>query len=328
MRKRLRRIALAVAPLALVLAFCIIPWARNSRLLDGTIHTGLPVLAIATSETLLAIGRYDGQILIFEPAGRQRMTELHRHERPVIDLKFSTSGRWLCSVDSSGKCFLWDTESWSATAVGDPKSVAIRAAFSPSESALAVSAGFEVVCYDRESLKVLGSLSHCREIAGLAWRDDLTVIFVDDGGEVVSTGFREPKAAATIRSGVSRVTAFSYDPVHDKAVVGGADGTVMEVRARSGESLRFGYDTSDKVRAIAQSPNGALVAVAFGDPSNPWPVAWSTGYVVLFSAESRDKRLSYTWFWGAVLSLAFSADSRLVYSGATEGRLKIWRVEY
>jgi WD40 repeat protein len=209
--------------------------AHLARRPDGvTLASGLgPVdrLALSPGERLLALGRDDGTIVIWDVRAGRALQILGGHGLAVFGLAFvpRTHGAWLVSVGGDGRIHVWDPD-----ARGQP----LRAFSGRARAVYAVAAR-----------------SDGRQIA--AGGDDGSVLTWDP-----ATG--RPDLTALDHGGP--VTALAYDPTGTALASGSMDRTVRVWSARSGGRRLGPLEHPHPVTSLAFSPDGRLLAAGGGAP--------------------------------------------------------------
>ncbi len=118
-----------------------------------------------------------------------------------------------------------------------------------------------------------------------------------------------------------KISAAAISPDGQVLLIGGAGGTARLLRASTGEPIGDPLNHRDPVNAVAFSPDGKRVATASGDPGarrfsrEPGARLWDAGTGKLLHTLKHDR---------AVLTVAFSSDSKKLLTGGWDRCARLW----
>ena len=248
--------------------------------LEGETAEGQPTnlvqsLAFSPDGRLLAAGRRDWSVRVWDVAAREEVARLEEHSGDVFAVTFSPDGTVL-AANSGTEIQLWDVASWEPIATLETSSVLIwDLAFSP-DGRLLAAASFD------------GTVSVCdvasrEEIATLEghWRGVHSVAFSPDGGILASGPADGTVRLWDVASRSEIATLKAYRRSYLRNLAFSPDGGILA--AASGHGRVDLWDVHSgrivetlvnpgRARWIAMSPDGRVMAVA----SRTWIDVWDT----------------------------------------------------
>jgi WD40 repeat protein len=281
-----------------------------------------PVWSLASSPdgAKLASATTSGDVWILDDAHGLRTMIPRGRMVAVRSLAFSPDGRILAIGGPGRVVRLVDVSSASELepVETDDEDNASQVAISPDGRYLAVGGtGGMVTIWERESRRRLGDL---------AGHDSITALgFAPDGSTLAAGDVSGRVRLWTIPGRMVRMTLVATASGHGgTALAFSPDGTILATVAKIDAGVRL-WDPSDGrlrgtiprtsacVRALAFSPDGALLAIAQAD-----------GRAALWDiAEGRELARVRANEWG-LQSVAFSADGRSFATGGTDGHVRLW----
>lgn len=281
--------ALALSPDGKQLALGSFLTVQTRRLANGALTADLygptnwvSSLAFSPGSVLLAAGAGDGKVWLWQvkEQGYAALPPLEGHTHWVRAVAFSPEGKVLASGAQDGTVRLWRV------------------------------AGLEVYP-DRELAVKSPVMSLAFAPGGLL----LAAGLVD--GRIQVWNPVEGKTRYTLPVDTSGVYALAFLPDGQRLAAGGEDGRLslwhLPTKTRVIQAHEGG------ILALALSPGGDLLAVAYGDE----------GKVALYDLTDPQNPVPLRQLWvhqAAVTGLAFSPDGRWLVTAAADGRLAVWGI--
>ncbi len=143
-----------------------------------------------------------------------------------------------------------------------------------------------------------------------------------------------------LQAGTGPVNAVAYAPNGQSLAAGNSDGKVRIIRTGTRELLeRFDSGNTQRIHCLAYSPDGKTLAVGgFDRPrlvpgiedidgnKRPTDENADISYVRLYEVGSWKARIVLAGHHGAVTSLAFSPDGKLLATASVDKTIKLWNV--
>lgn len=185
---------------------------------------------------LLAWGRLDGGVVVWDVGQNKLFAESIRHTQRVISLAFSQDGRYLASGAWDRQIYLWDLEELSANP--DYRPIPIRSynpivlAFSPDSTKLAAGAGKTVFIYDVEDQRELSFGDHTDYLFSVAWNPvrPNQLAAADAGGNWIlwdSTTRTMSNLGSCLPDCPKGVNYLAWSPNGSLLAAGGSDGNIL-----------------------------------------------------------------------------------------------------
>lgn len=274
--------------------------------------------------SLLASSGNDQVIRVWDIDAKTTLRKYYGHQRPVFDLAFSPQGYILASCDKGGTVITWDAgiPQKCVPVMTETESQGIRLAFSPTDNTLAIAASAltkwrispngnarlagkcEVDLPDRLSPQSI-AYSNCGRHVALVGSG--TCKLFDYQCSPIEQSFN----GVAIRDAVQVVFSPSDSEIVFSQGIGDGHISIVDLESRREIGSVSGY------RGLAVSPDGKLLATE--SATNPFAIE-------LWDLETRTST-AMQGHTGQIFSIAFSADSRKLVSGSTDGSVRVWDVE-
>ena len=235
---------------------------------EGQLTNLVQSLAFSPDGGLLAAGRRDYSVRVWDVAAREEVARLEDHSGDVFAVTFSPDGTVL-AADSGSDIQLWDVASREPIATLETSSVSIwDLAFSPDGRLLAAASfdGTVSVCdvASREEIAVLHG--HSSAVWSVAFSPDGTLLASGSSDKTIrlwDVASREEIAA--LEGHWRGVFSVAFSPDGGILASGSADGTVKlwDVASRSEIATLKAYRRS-YLKSLAFSPDGGILAAASG----------------------------------------------------------------
>ncbi len=265
-------------------------------------HTG-PVRALAYSPDgrLLASGGADRTVRVWDMRDRRERLPPLVHARGVTGLAFAPDGTVLASIGQDRHVRLWDVANGrEGTTLAPQASVPTAVAFFPDGRSLAVGGGL-VTCL---AVSPDGKTVAAGSGEPVDFRRGVVSVLTSDG--IV----REPATLDLTDMGCWRAV-YRAEGRHDD--LGGGVRVVKLWEPYSDRRLPA-LPHREGVRAVAFSPDGAVLATAAGNLIRLWDAA-SGRELALLRGHVRE-----------VNALAFTPDGAALLSGGADRRVRLWAV--
>lgn len=226
---------------------------------------------------------------------------------------------------------------------------------------LAIAAGNNIdVRRLKDGMRVKSLAGHTNKVSGIAFSPDgKTVVSVSGGDRTIRVWERESgKLLQTLADNIGPTTTVVFTPDGDQFITGaiGDDRTIKFWDAKSFELLATSPKQPGYINSLAITPDGNKLVGAVRNyvkiwnlpnaqelssvkgpsleinmitvsPNNRWiATANKEGNIMLFDATNGKQITSLSGHKGWVLSLAFSPDSEILYSGGEDKLVKIWNL--
>ena len=244
------------------------------------------------------------------------------HSKGVVDVAFSSNGKWVVSGSKDTTLKLWDVRTGEVLQTfSDHTSEIWSVAFSPDDKTVISGSGDNTLkLWDVGTGEVLHTFSgHAFSLFGRGSVFDVT--FSPDGKRMVSQGVDTKLWDVERREELHTFSdhpygGIAFSPDGKTVASGSTDRTVKLWDVDTGEVSQSILGHADVVVSVAFSPDGKTVASGSADRT-----------VKLWDVHTGEVSQSILGHTGSVDSIAFSPDSKTVASGSTDGMLKLWDVD-
>jgi WD40 repeat protein len=268
--------------------------ARSGELVRAIDLTGpgsVGTVAFDPSGTRIAVGSNDGTLQVIDAQNGERIGTVMPHPGAVASVAFGHDGQWIATGDNKGTVRLWDVMKGAdpVTIPADPDArgpVAKSVVFSPAGDVVASANGLGVRLLDARDGHTLAR-----------WESKVGVL-----GE---------------RPGYP-VTSVAFNHAGDRLVVGGNDGNIDLLDARTLQPLATQRAHPAIVNSLAFSTDGKRI-VSGGDDNA----------VKVWDAESLTPLGdTFRGHGGYVTSVAFTEDGTRIVSGSVDGTVRVWNAVF
>jgi len=333
-------------------------WSADAKSTLSEVRT----LAIAPNETVVALGREDGRVLIASLGGAASPpTVLQGHESPLSALAFSHDGKWLFSGSEDGSLWRWSLRTLSQgsthkrmTATGRHEAISIITV-DPSDRWLVTSITPRDNERNQEGEAQLWSLT---EGDRPVWRRaGVSTVDVDSNGTYLITGdvngsvmlwrlgrYYTASADTNLRLAPEIVLScaaapgssrpeFSNRAITSIASTRKAGHDVVAAGGAAGQMCLWTLDDSEgkKAHPIVLSSNGPAIEQLRFSPDAHWlAIAYQDAAVRLLRDPCDDAIAEGVDLRGhdePVRALAFTPDSLHLVSGSSDGTARLWSLE-
>lgn len=284
---------------------------------DEGLYNAADGVAWSPDGKLVAACGRDRTARVFDATSGALVATLRGHVDAVAKLAFSPDGTQLATASADGTARLWKAEGWTQRALlrGHADDVE-ELAFSPDGARLySASKDGTVRSWDART-PWHGGVRFATSAAAYVVRFNrqgtaLAVASYDGRVEIRDARTWERVAAWQAHDPAKSCHALDWSPDGARVVTGSHDATVRVFEAARGRELAV-LPHEQGVTWLRVSPDGALVAVASG------------AAVVVSDLATRERLHELRGHGKAVLSVAFSPDSRWCVSSGRDGRARTW----
>jgi WD40 repeat protein len=289
---------------------------------DGVYTNAVFDVAFSPDGTLLAVGRQEKTILLWDVASRQPSNMFSVHTGRVHDVAFSPDGQTLASASEDTTIVLQSvgTGSVDIVLIGHSGEV-YNVAFSPD--------GQTLVSSSEDNTVRLWDVATGEQMHIFSGHADavMSIAFSPDGQTLVSGGLdgnillwdmaRGPSIGEPLEGHTDMVNGIVFSPNGQTLASGSSDTTILLWDVSIGQPISDPLEGhTSQVSSVAFSPDGQILASGSLDRT-----------IILWDVESGqllgDPLNGHT---DAVMSIAFSPDGQTLVSGGLDGTVCLWDV--
>ncbi|MCP4664655.1 MAG: hypothetical protein GY856_55435 [bacterium] len=272
----------------------------------------------ASANGLVACGRPDGSILLWNGATGEEVTTLSGHGEGVLDIKLSHDGDYLASLGMDQVLRLWDTRSAEVVlSTSHRRQIYPVLAFSPNARLVAAADDQQMVrVWDLAGGSEAAALAGCQSIlkAIRFSPDGALLVAAGSGGFVRVWSTSTWQEQATLGGHTNNVTGLAFD----------TQGTML-ASAASREPIRLWDVATWSLRRTLPGHDRKFMALFFSPDDRFLVSAGAGGQLRVWDLRNEQAKQTRTaGHQGTVYALDFSPNGSLLATGGTDGRIRIW----
>ncbi|CAO3565071.1 unnamed protein product [Mortierella alpina] len=264
----------------------------------------------------LAVGLYDGSIIVYDTRAWTKAHTLHGHTDVVWSVAYTPDGSRIASGSGDKTVRLWDSRTGEIVRAMEGCTEAVSAVvLSPSGHQLAASSyGGTVKLWDTQTGALVLRFAHGGSVYDLAYSASGHQLALGCDDRTVRLWDAQTATPALILTGhTSRVYRLVYSPNGHQIASGSYDSTVRLWDAQTGSLLRTLTGHSDMILSVAYSPSGHQIASGSQDKT-----------VRLWDAQTGTPGPILTGHSGYVLTVSYSPNGHQIASGSGDCTTRLW----
>jgi WD40 repeat protein len=294
---------------------------RNPQLVSFLHGDGSAANSVAVSPDgrTLASGTASGAVILWDVAGRRRLTVMAGHEGQTTFVAFSHDGGMLASAGLDGRVVLWDVAGRRRLGVLGRQEGPATVTFS--EKGMLASAGLDgrVVLWDVAGRRRLGVLGrHEGGVTRLAFSPNGNILASAGADSRVVLWDVAGRRRLGVLAGHKRpVLSVAFSPDGAMLASGSVDRTIALWNIASRQRIRRLTGHSDLVADVAFSPNGQRLASASADKK-----------IILWNVETgKSIAAPLTGHDNIVTRVVFFPDGKMLASSSFDATVALWRLD-
>ena len=303
-------------------------WDARTGQLEGVLEgqTGLPEgTAYSRDGSRIVVACYDHTVKLFDSRTRALLTTLHGHSAPIRSAAFSPDGSSVLTASDDHTAKLWDAHTGGLLASFEGHRASVESAtFSP-DGTQVLTAGDDgsAKVWDAtpSKLRLSFDAGAGHPCVGLLSRDGATIVTVAQDPIARVWDARRGTLIASLEGHRGHITFFDLDDSATHVVTASSDTTAKLWEARTGKLL-VSLDHPGAVQKARVSPDATRIVTVATDGARLWDA--TTGKLI---AKLDGDTTASTDTRSEVSSIAFSADSRRVVTGSSDGTARIWTTD-
>jgi len=276
-------------------------------------------IAFDADRTLLAAGRLDGTVHLWDLKTSRERTVLRGHKAGISGLAFSPDGTALVSAGHDGAVILWDVATGTArTTLSGFRGWGSSLAFSPNGKIVAFGgADMTIRLWDAVKGAELAHLEgHTGTVGNLA--------FSPDGQTLASSALDGTLRLWDVETGSQRpflvnayaVTSLGFSP----------DGTTLASSTEYG-ALQLWDTTTGEQRSVPAAHTSPVTNIAFSPEGRTLASGGEDGLIRLWEVETNYLQSVLLGHLNDVTGVAFSPDGKMLASSSLDSTIRLWDLE-
>ncbi len=319
--------------------------------------TTIKALVVSPDGSLLASGSQEGEILLWETATRKIISRLKEHKDEITSLAFSPDNLFMASSSVDGQIIVWDTETNKVVKKMDGGAGVLAVAFADGGNSI-VSAGDDnlIRIWNAKTGENIGKLAgHQDMVTRLAVGRDGTTLFSTSRDRTVRRwDLTSRKETLKLERNPGDGDALAVSRDMKRLASAGYNNTIRQNDAETGKELDVRPGSTSALNHLVLSPDGRWMAsvsqvgqvylwdASSGTLARTWATKQGGELLLAFSADGStlvtagigaklwdpatgtEKATLPTKTPGAISSLAFSSNGKMLALGFRSQQAEIW----
>jgi WD40 repeat protein len=309
-------------------------WLGRRTVLIGGVLAGFALTGLFSGAAAAFAGQYleqHGGAQPTSPSVRLRAPRLLQGHRGLVRVVAWGSDGRIASGAEDGQLVLWSAAGTKQIHITHPSTVS-TVAWSPDSQRLVTAAGIQMRFFDTRAFGLLAHArhAHMRAITGLAWSSF--------AGQPVVSVSEDQRALVWETTHYTSQRAFTQHTTAITGVAAHADGMVATA-SQGGVARIWSIDTLQEIHPLYQDGETPMLALAFAPAGPLLALGGSDGRLRLWTNSQLcqlagpagdggmrclDVPVRHLAHRGAIRTLAWSQDGRLLATGGDDHQLAIW----